>query len=235
MGFSIAYFTECLQSGIVYLPRTIELAGGSVVIGLVFGTVLAILRVYRIPFLGKLAGLLVTLYQGVPVVVALMIFNLIFVAEFDTVSAGLHLNSTVADVDTLWLGIFVLSLRAVCQMEESIRGAFYSVDHGQYEAGLSVGMTQLQVLRRIVLPQLLPAAVPPLMNNVVGTIKNSSIVIAVGIAEVLTGATIPCSRTYSFLEGYVAAAVIYWAFTAVVEQMAVWLERYSSRYRRQSV
>jgi L-cystine transport system permease protein len=232
MGFNVVDFGECLQSGLLYLPRTIELAGLSILFGLVFGTILAAWRVYKVP-LGRLVGWAVTLYQGVPVVVALMIFNLLFMAKAEAVGAFLHVQWHVAEMDNIWIGIVALSLRVVCLMEESIRGAFYAVDPGQYEAGLTVGMSRLQTLRIVILPQLLPIAIPSLMNNIVGTIKNSSVVIAVGIAEVLTGATIPCSRTYSFLEGYVAAAAIYWLFIVSIEYLADRLEKHSGRYRKQ--
>ncbi len=235
MGFNFVDFEECLQSGVLYLPRTIELAGLSVFFGLVFGTILAVWRVYDVPILGWLAGWAVTLYQGIPVVVALMIFNLLFMAKVETIGAFLQVEWQVAEMDHIWIGIVVLSLRAICLMEESIRGAFYAVEKGQYEAGLSVGLTRRQTLWRIILPQMIPVAIPALLNNVVGTIKNSSVVIAIGIAEVLTGATIPCSRNYSFLEGYIAAAVIYWIFTVCIEKLSDKWEKQSAVYRRTSL
>jgi L-cystine transport system permease protein len=235
MGFNFVDFEECLQSGLLYLPRTIELAGLSVFFGLFFGTLLATWRVYDIPILGWVSGWAVTLYQGVPVVVALMIFNLLFMAKIETIGSFLHVEWHVAEMDNIWIGIFVLSMRAICLMEESIRGAFYAVERGQYEAGLSVGLTHRQTLWRIILPQMVPVAIPALLNNVVGTIKNSSIVIAIGISEVLTGATIPCSRNYSFLEGYVAAAVIYWVFTVCIEKTFNKWEKQSTLYRRTSL
>jgi L-cystine transport system permease protein len=117
-------------------------------------------------------------------------------------------------------------------MEESIKGAFFSVDKGQYEAGYSVGLTRIQTLRRIIIPQVLPVALPMLTNNIVGTIKGSSIVMVIGITEVLAGSVIPSSKTYSFFEGYIAAALIYWGFTILVETVAVNIEKRGDKYRR---
>ncbi len=120
----------------------------------------------------------------------------------------------------------------MCSISEAIRGALLSIDKGQDEAGYSVGLTKVQTIRRIIIPQMIPAAIPTLINHVVGLIKASSVVMAIGIIEIVAGATIPSSRTYSFFEGYVAAAVIYWAFTIMIEYLAKVLRRHTGRFRR---
>lgn len=232
MGFDFQNFLESLQYGIKYLPNTLKLTFIPILVGLIFGSVIAIIRVYKVPFFGKLFGVLIAIYQGIPIVVALLIYNLIFMTQFDKLNEVLHLNINIAKVDSIWVGIIALSMSAICWMEESIKGAFLSVDKGQYEAGYSVGLTKIQAVKRIVLPQVIPVAVPMLTNNIVGTIKGSSVAMAIGITEVLAGSEIPCSKTYSFLEGYVAAAVIYWIFTIIVENIAKILEIRGDKFRR---
>jgi L-cystine transport system permease protein len=94
------------------------------------------------------------------------------------------------------------------------------VSKGQYEAGYSVGMNTLQILRRIIIPQVIPIALPPVTNDTVGILKGTSVLMTVGIMVVMTGSTLPCHATYSFLVGYVAAAIIYWAMTVCIELSA---------------
>ena len=219
MAFHLDYFLASLVSGLAYLPRTLLLVSLPLALGLLGGLVLAAFRVYRVPVLGRLTALGVSIYQGVPIVVALVIYNLLFMSLFNDVAAFFGVATTVAEVDIIWVGIFALALQEVTLMEEAFRGAFYSVPAGQREAALACGLTELQALRRIIVPQLVPVAVPMLMNHVVGNIKNSSVVIAIGVAEVLTGASIPAARTYSFLESYVAAGLIYWALATAAEQL----------------
>lgn len=235
MGFNITYFMDSLQSGLVFLPRTLLLVGIPIGLGLLLGTVLAAVRVYHVPFWGRSIGLWVTVYQGLPIVVALLIYNLLFMSQFNTAAGILHLPWTVAQIDNLWVGVFALSLQAICLMEESIRGAFYAVEQGQREAGVSVGLTEQQTLRRILLPQMIPVAIPMLLNNVVGTVKNSSVVVAIGVTEVLAGATVPASKTYSFLESYVAAGVIYWGLTAGIERIVQHWERPARQRKKHPV
>jgi len=235
MGFNFTYFYDSVRSGIEYLPNTFQLTFIPIVIALFLGTVIAVIRVYRIPFLAPLLAVLITVYQGIPLVVALMIYHLLFIAEFNDFAAVLHLGINMANMNMIWIGIFALSLHTTCYMEESIKGAFFSVDKGQYEAGYSVGLTRLQTLRRIIIPQVIPVALPMLTNNIVGAIKGSSIVMVIGITEVLAGSVVPASKTYAFFEGYIAAALIYWIFTIFVEKLARRIEKRGDKYRRNLV
>ncbi|RKD33705.1 amino acid ABC transporter permease [Lacrimispora algidixylanolytica] len=232
MNFNLEHFKESLIYGLAYLPNTLSLVFVPLVIGLTFGTVIALVRVYKVPVIGWLMAVFVTVYQGIPIVVALMIYNLIFMLKFNDLAAFLHLKKSISDMNNIWVGIFALSMAAVCSISEAVRGALLSIDKGQNEAGYSVGLTTIQTIRRIIIPQMIPVAIPMLINNVVGLIKASSVVMAIGIVEIVAGATIPSSRTYSFFEGYVAAAVIYWGFTVVVESLAQRLKKYTGKFRR---
>lgn len=232
MNFNLAHFNESLVYGLKYLPNTLRLVFVPLAIGLILGTVIALVRVYKVPVLCKLLAVFVTVYQGVPIVVALMIYNLVFMLKFNNLASLLHLKKSISDVDNIWVGIFALSLMAVCSISEAVRGALLSIDNGQNEAGYSVGLTKIQTIKRIILPQMVPVAIPMLINNVVGLIKGSSVVMAIGIVEIVAGATIPSSRTYSFFEGYVAAAIIYWVFTIVIEYLAQRLRQYTGKFRR---
>lgn len=232
MNFNFENFKESLIYGLAYLPNTLRLVFIPLVIGLTFGTVIALVRVYKVPVIGWLMAVFVTVYQGIPIVVALMIYNLIFMLKFNDLAAFLHLKKSISDMNNIWVGIFALSMAAVCSISEAVRGALLSIDKGQNEAGYSVGLTTIQTIQRIIIPQMIPVAIPMLINNVVGLIKASSVVMAIGIVEIVAGATIPSSRTYSFFEGYVAAAVIYWVFTVVVESLAQKLKQYTGKFRR---
>lgn len=232
MNFNLAHFNESLVYGLKYLPNTLRLVFVPLAIGLILGTVIALVRVYKVPVIGRLLAVFVTVYQGVPIVVALMIYNLVFMLKFNDLASLLHLKKSISDVDNIWVGIFALSLMEICSISEAVRGALLSIDNGQNEAGYSVGLTTIQTMKRIIIPQMIPVAIPMLTNNVVGLIKGSSVVMAIGIVEIVAGATIPSSRTYSFFEGYVAAAIIYWVLTIVIECLAQRLRQYTGKFRR---
>lgn len=235
MTFHFTYLWECLYSGIQYFPNTLKLTLFPIIFGLIFGTMVAATQVYNVPILGKGFQLFVMVYRGIPIVVALMIYNLIFVLKFSDIANKLHLGIEVRNISNIVVGIFALSVMAVCSMSESVKGAFISVEKSQFEAGYSIGHTKIQTLVRIIIPQMIPVAIPMLTNNIVGLIKGSSVAMAIGIAEVLAGSVVPCSKTYRFFEGYIAAAIIYWTFTVAIEKTAGCLEKHIGRRRRRPI
>jgi L-cystine transport system permease protein len=225
MNFSVQGFAECLLSGLRYLPNTLIMAVVSLGLGLVFGTIIAIVRFFKVPVLSKILAVFVTVYNGIPLIVALMVYNLLFLLRFDAVAAALGLPLTTADVPTIWVGVFALTLAATCSISESMRGALLSIDKGQFDAGYSVSMTTRQLLLRIILPQVVPVAIPMLLNTFIGMMKGTSVVLKIGITDVLNGAILPCQMTYSFLVGYLAAAAIYWTLSILIENLAKFAQR----------
>ncbi|MCD7905782.1 MAG: ABC transporter permease subunit [Clostridiales bacterium] len=123
-------------------------------------------------------------------------------------------------------------LRNDIDFEASVRGALQSVDFGQNEAAYSVGLTSFQTIRRIIISQIIPVAIPTLTNTTIGLIKNSSVVSVIGIMEVTRSSLIASQVKYTFFEGYLAAAAVYWVFSIFIEFVFGRAEKYSGRYRR---
>lgn len=206
MRFNLSYLKTSLVSAIPYIPVTIGLAILPMILGLLIGFVIATIRVYKIPVLSQLLRLFVTVHSGIPDMVTLLLLNLIYVTCFEPVKYG-----------GLAVVFITFTLDRTVYLSETIRSAYLSVPKGQYEAAYSVGFTEMQTLRRIIIPQIIPVALPPVTSHIVGAIKNTSIVMVVGVFDVLNAALKPCMDTYSFIEGYVAAAIIFWAINALVE------------------
>lgn len=235
MTFQSENFIESLKNAVPYIPVCLKLIFISFALSLIIGTVIAAIRAYKIPVLSQILSVVVTVYMGLPIMVALVIYNLLFMTTYDQIAQILHLSKNISEVDPIIVGYIALTLSTTCIASENIRGAFHAIEQVQFEAGYSIGLTKMQTLVRIILPQMVPVVIPGLINLLVGTIKGSNLVSAVGIIEIMAGALIPCARTYSYLEGYLAAAVIYWILTIVVEQAAKQLEKHSGRFRRQIV
>lgn len=206
MLFNLSFFKTSLITAIPYIPVTLALAAVPLIFGLFFGIIIATVRIYRVPVLSEIFHFFVTFYSGIPNMVALLLFNLIYITRFTPVENG-----------GLIVVLIVFTLDRVVYLSETIRSAYLSVPKGQYEAAYSVGMTELQTLRKIIIPQMIPVALPSMTSHIVGAIKNTSIVMVVGVYDVLNSALKPCMDTYSFIEGYIAAAVIFWVINAFVE------------------
>lgn len=220
MKFSFEYLWKCLLSGLVYIPVTLRLALIPLFIALFLGTLIALARIFKVPVVEKVFKAFVAVYSGIPLMITLLIFHLIYLSCFKPGKNG-----------TMMLAYFTFTLSRTILVSESVRGAFLSIPKGQYEAAFSCGFSTFQTLRKIIIPQVIPVALPNLTNNTLGAIKNTSIVLVLGLVDVLNGSTIPCADTYSYVEGYVAAAIIYWAINAVVEFFLVRLEKYFAKKR----
>ena len=220
MKFSFEYLWKCLLSGVVYIPVTLRLALIPLFFGLVFGTVIALARIFKVPVVEKVFKIFVAIYSGIPLMITLLIFHLIYLSCFKPGKNG-----------TMMLAYFTFTLSRTIILSETIRGAFLSIPKGQYEAGYACGLSTFQTVKKIIIPQMIPVALPNLTNNTLGSIKNTSIVLVLGVVDVLNGSTIPCADTYSYVEGYVAAAIIYWAVNAVVEFFLVRLEKHLAKKR----
>ncbi|MBQ7159135.1 MAG: amino acid ABC transporter permease [Treponema sp.] len=203
---SLTYLFEDLLSGAHFIHVTMLLGIIPLFIGLVLGTLIALVRLFRIPVFSRVLEVFVVVYSGVPIMVSLIIYYLLYLLFIPNFNGGV-----------LIVAYFALSLNRSVLLSEVIRGAFLAIPKIQYEAAYSCGLTLWQTLSRIIIPQMIPVALPPLTNNVVGGIKNTSVVMAVGLIDVLNGSTLPCTENYSYVEGYIAAGIIYWLISIVVE------------------
>lgn len=233
MSISSKNFFESLHGAVTYLPVTLKLTIYTFLLGILIGGVIALARNYKVPVISKVLAVFVTVYNGLPLMVALMIYNLLFMTGYQSVADFFHISKTIDQVNPIIVGYFGLTLFTSCSCSETLRGALKSIDQVQYEAGYAIGLNKFQTLYRIILPQVIPVAIPGLINNLVGTIKGTNLVAAIGILEIMGGALESCLESYSYLEGYLAAAVVYWIFSFVLETLAKQVERYSTKHRRQ--
>ena len=230
MSFSISSFLESLQSAISYAPVTIKLTAITFIVSLVLGTAIATVRYYRIPILSQFFAVFVTLYLGLPTMVALLLYNLLFMTFYGDVAAALHISVPISEVNPIIIGFFTLIIGTTCSVSESVRGAFRGIDKVQFEAGYSIGLGRFKTLTRIVFPQMVPILLPGMQNSLIGLLKASNLVSAISVIEIMAGALLPSLLYYSYLEGYVAAALVYWIIGIGIEVLGHFMEKYSGRY-----
>ena len=230
MSFSMQNFYDSFKSALLYAPVTIKLTIITFIVSLVLGAVIATIRNYRIPVLSQFFALFVTVYLGLPTMVALLIYNLLFMTLYADVANALHISVPISDVNPIIIGYFTLIIGTTCSISESIRGAFRGIEKVQYEAGYSIGMGRFKTLTRIIFPQMVPILLPGMQNSLIGLLKASNLVSAISVVEIMTGALLPSLLYYSYLEGYVAAALVYWIIGAAIEILAHFAEKRCGKY-----
>ncbi|QQZ07759.1 amino acid ABC transporter permease [Heyndrickxia vini] len=200
---------------------TILLAIVSILIALVLGFFTALARLSKIKLLKAIASIYVSIFRGTPLLVQ------IFVIYYGLPQINIEL-------DPIPSGILALSLNAGAYLCESFRSAIMSVDKGQMEASVSLGMTYGQALRRIILPQSIRIAIPTLSNTFIVLIKDTSLVSVITVTELLQMSSLLIAKTFEPLTIYLLAAALYWIlitfFTILLDKM----EKKTSKHLVQS-
>lgn len=209
LGILIDAFPRILLSGLtVTLPLTLL----SFVLALVIAVAVALVQTAGIPVLRQLARFYIWVIRGTPVLVQL------FVVFYGLPSVGILIEPFPAAV-----ACFAVNEGAYCA--ETIRAALESVPAGQMEAGYCVGMTYLQTMRRIVLPQALRTAFPPLFNSMISLLKDTSLAANITVTEMFMSTQRIVARTYESLPLYLEVAAVYLVFSTVLTQIQRWGEK----------
>src|SRR3990170_7397548 len=163
------------------LRETLYIAILAMLLGIVLGIVLAVMRVSRNPLVSGLASAYVWFWRATPVVLQLLLmyFGLRQIIEQDI----------FRDNWTRWrAAVITFGLNEAAYMAEIVRAGILSVESGQMDAAKSLGMTNLQAMRRVILPQALRVIVPPTGNEFIAMLKNTSVAFAIGVVELLNAA-----------------------------------------------
>jgi putative amino-acid transport system permease protein len=222
-GLDLDYMLALVPVILRYVPLTLGMALASMALALALASVLAVIRVLKVPGLDGLVALFVSFFRGTPLLVQLFLFYYGLPQVFSALTA----------IDGVTAAIMGLTLHFSAYMAESIRGAITGVDRSQWEAAASVGMTQLQTMRRIVLPQAARVAAPTLLNYFIDMIKSTSLAFTLGVTEMMGSAQKEAAGSFLYFEAFLVVAIMYWviveALSAVQRRMEVRLHRAFAR------
>ena len=216
---------QLLAAGFKY---TIPLAIISFFFGLIIALVTALIRLSRqrgaFMILKWIASFYVWLFRSTPLLVQLFIvfFGLPYLRIKGILPHGIKLEPFTA-------GIITFSLNTGAYASETIRAAISSVPTGQWEAGAAIGMTRLQILWRIILPQALRVALPPLSNSFISLVKDTSLAASITSMEMFAVSQQIAAENYQPLLMYTLVAMVYAVFTTILSYFQGYLERVVDR------
>lgn len=192
---------------------TIKITALSVALGVVIGLFVGIARISRIKLLRVLAAIYVDFFRGTPLLV--QIFLVYFALPVIT---GQRVDPFVAAIGSC-------GINSGAYVAEIFRAGIQSIDKGQMEAGRSLGMTWVQTMRYIIVPQAFKRVIPPLGNELIALLKDSSLVSVIGFEELTRRGQLIIAKTYGSLEIWLSVAVIYLAMTLTISRFVAYLER----------
>ena len=220
MNFSLDIMTSAFPLLLAGAAITIEISALSVFLGLVIGCFVGIARLGSLRLLRLLANFYVDFIRGTPLLVQ------IFLVYF-------ALPGIIGQrVDPFFAAISACSINSGAYIAEIFRAGIQSIDKGQMEAGRSLGMTWTQTMRYIIVPQAFKRIIPPLGNEFIAMLKDSSLVSVIGFEELTRRGQLIIARTYASFEIWLAVAVIYLVMTFAVARLVAALERRYNKNER---
>lgn len=197
-----------LQAGLM----TLYLAIISTILGFGLAVLVALLRISRARLLRWPAMAYIELLRGTPLLVQVLITWLVLP------QVGLKLS-------ILQAGLLALVVNTSAYQAEAIRAGIQAIPSGQMEAATSLGMTYVQAMRHVILPQAFRLVIPPLGNEFIILLKDTSIISVIGVVELTQAAQIFAARTFLVLEAFVGVALMYFVMTYSLSLLLQWVER----------
>ncbi len=223
--FDASYIWESLPMLLPFLKVTFMVAGLSVLFGTLLGFVLAAAKVGKSKLAKKIANGYTTIMRCTPSIV------LLFLVYYGIPAIGQNFGINLNDLDTAIFVVVTFTLQFAAIMSEVIRSAYESIDKGQFEAAVSVGLSNAQAYRRIIFPQAVVVALPNFGNSLLALLQEGSLAYTIGLIDVVGKANLIIASNYNAhtLEIFLALALIYWVLSILIEQFFLKVEKVFSK------
>jgi polar amino acid transport system permease protein len=224
-------FSSRILDGLVL---TIELTALSMAIGIVLGIVLALMRLSPSALLSGTSWTYIWLLRGTPVLVQILLWNNI-AALYPSVDLGIPFGPSFVHLDANTVvtpfaaATLALGLNEGAYMSEIVRAGIISVDEGQIDASQALGMTRLQMMRRIILPQAMRIIIPPTGNETISMLKTTSLVAFVALTDLLYSAQLIYATNYQTIPLLITASIWYLLVTSILSIGQYYIERHYGR------
>lgn len=191
---------------------TLEITALSVFFGMILGLIIALMKMSRWRLLRAIAVFYIDFFRGTPLLVQIMLFYFGILPMF--FEAGPFLS-----------GVIACSLNSAAYVAEIVRAGIQAVDRGQMEAARSLGMSGSQAMRYVILPQAYKIVIPPMINEFVMLLKDTSLLSVIAVMELAHRGKLLYSTTYEPAWVWGAVCVVYYIMTKTISMLGDWAER----------
>jgi len=233
MGFDLnwsIFFERTPEGGPHYWQMLVDGLGWTLavsalawVIALVLGAVIGTVRTTQYPWLVRLGNAWVELFRNIPLLVQIFLWYFV-IPEFIPPLKRWIIAADPADAQFL-AAVLCLGLFTSARIAEQVRAGIESLSRGQRYAGLAIGLKQRQVYRYVLLPMAFRIIIPPLTSEAMNLIKNTSIALTIGLAELTFRAREMGEYTFHFFEAFTAATVVYVVISLIANRVMASIER----------
>lgn len=198
-------------------PTAILITVVSLLIAIPLGFLLALTRLNDIPVLKRLTSIYVSFIRGTPMIVQIFIIYNSAPLIISNIFKSMDIKFNIYNVNPIWYAFIVFSLNTIATLSEVFRSALSTVNKGQLEAAQSVGLTNFQAYRTIIIPQALVVALPNICTATTNLIKGTSLGYAMSLKEITLRAKVAANVGYNYIEAYIDIFLVYLIICSIVE------------------
>ncbi len=223
--FSLQAVFSAIPDILKHLPMTLGLTIWGSIFGLILALLFAIVKINRVPVLYQIQAFFVSFLRGTPILVQLMLTYYGIPLLLRYLNMKFNTGWNINNISPIVFAVVAFALNEAAYTSETIRAAIQAVDAGEIEAAKSLGMTNAQIYRRVIIPNAAVIATPTLINTLISLTKGTSLAFSAGIIEMFAQAKIIGGRDYRYFERYISVAIIYWIVSIVIENIGRYIEK----------
>lgn len=199
---------------------TIKITAIAVCLGMIIGMVMALFKLSKVGILRIISNVYIECLRGTPLYVQILLFHF---GVPSVVNSAFGLKGFHFSVMTT--AIVVFSLNSSAYIAEIFRAGIQSIDKGQMEAARSLGMPHKQAMQYIILPQAVKRVIPPLCNEFITLLKDTSLLAVIGVTEIMKAGQIYVSNSFAPFPAYIGVACVYLLLTFTISRVVDYMER----------
>ncbi len=216
-GLNYPFLVDTFFVALSGVPIALLITIVALLISLPLGFLLALTRINKIPVLQRFSQVYVSFVRGTPIIIQIFIVYSSIPLLLSSIFTKFNIQMNVYDVNPIWYAFIVFSFNTTAILIEVFRSALTTVNKGQLEAAQSVGLTNVQAFRRIIIPQVLVVALPNICTATVNLIKATSLGYAMSLKEITLRAKVAANVGYNYVEAYIDIFLVYLILCSLVE------------------
>lgn len=233
-GLNYTFLIDTFFIALSGVPITLLVTIVALLIALPLGFLLALTRINQVPVLNWFSRIYVSFVRGTPIIIQIFIVYASVPLILSLFFEKYNININVYNINPIWYAFIVFSFSTTAILIEVFRSALSTVNKGQLEAAQSVGLSNFQAYRRIVIPQALVVALPNICTATVNLIKATSLGYAMSLQEITLKAKVAVNVGYNYVEAYIDIFLVYIILCSLVEYGFKIYEKRLRRYKYMS-
>ena len=214
-----------------YIPVTLELTFGALLIALPLSILFAFVTDKSVPVISQISRVLISLIRGTPIILHMYVLYNLLPSILNIILVRMGSTVKIWQVNNIYYAFMALALFPVTSLTEAFRSSLSVVDKGQLEAASTVGMTKFQGYMHIVIPQAIVTAIPLMCNTVVDLIKSTSLAFTMMVVEITGEAKTLGGLHLSYIEAYLDILIIYVILVVILEKFFKIMEKRLSVFK----